>query len=122
MSNLKNLQGKALVEAMTLSEINVVHAASRIFQRVFGVTSISGRLNTKLSDTTVYTVVHKLNAAGILQIHNLPVINSINCGRSQKDIVLEISMTPKGRSICSIIKQLIEEQELAESNMQPALL
>lgn len=88
----------ALVSKLTNSEIVVAHAASKIINRVFHVNSITGRMNEKLSETTVYQSIHNLVSNGLLELV---------CNKSDSSISknLSIKFTILGRECCALIKQ-----------------
>lgn len=102
MSDLSKLEGGELVACLTSAELEIVHAASQIHGRVFNITSVTKRLPKTFSDSTVYAAIRHLDEGGIFMVHANPQ------GREMKDKVIEVSFTPRGRSICAMVKEQIE--------------
>lgn len=90
------INGKSLfVSSLSQSELEVVHAASQIFNRVFSVSSIIPRLKTSFSDTGIYNAIRALEDKGVFFVDK----------ESNKQ--LSIRFTEKGRTICRLVKERI---------------
>jgi len=95
MSEISKYEKSIIVSNLLVTDLEVVYAASKIFNRVFTTTEISARLVDRVSDNCLYDSIYRLEDKEIF------------CVDKQSNKKLIIRFTEKGRSLCRLVKDKI---------------
>jgi DNA-binding HxlR family transcriptional regulator len=108
MPEMSKYEKSIIVSNLLVTDLDVVHAASKIFNRVFTTAEISVRLTSQVSDNCLYDSLRRLEDKEIFFVDK----------QSNKKLI--IRFTEKGRSLCRLVKDRVSANKESKI-LEPSL-